>query len=63
MRNKIKEFRKRTRMTQAELADRAKVTRRTVSRLERETDANITSATMESIAKALGAPIGEVFEI
>ena len=62
MRNNIREIRKQRRLTQAELADRAKVTRRTISRLERERDTNITAATMEGIAEALGVPVSIVFD-
>ena len=62
MRNNIREVRKKRRLTQAELAERAKVTRRTISRLERERDTNVKAATMESIAGALGVTVSAVFD-
>ncbi len=61
MKNKIREFRARTKMTQDELADRAKVSRQTINAIENDKyDPSLPLAF--SLAKAFKCRIEELFQ-
>ena len=60
MKNKIREFRARTKMTQDELADKAKVSRQTINAIENDKyDPSLPLAF--SLAKAFKVRIEELF--
>lgn len=61
MNTKIKEFRESLKMTQDELAKKSGVTRPYISNLENGKQEVIKNTTMESIARALGKPVSEIF--
>lgn len=61
MGNKIREYRKKKKMTQAELAQKSGVSRVTISQLEAGIERNTSSKTLLSIAKALNSTIDEIF--
>jgi len=61
MKNKIREFRARTKMTQDELADKAKVSRQTINAIENDKyDPSLPLAF--SLAKAFKCRIEELFQ-
>nr|DAP18020.1 MAG TPA: helix-turn-helix domain protein [Caudoviricetes sp.] len=61
MGNKIREYRKKKKMTQAELAQKSGVSRVTISQLEAGIERNTSSKTLLSIAKALNSTVDEIF--
>ena len=61
MGNKIREYRKQKKMTQAELAQKSGVSRVTISQLEAGIERNTSSKTLLSIAKALNSTVDEIF--
>ena len=61
MRNRIRQERRRLRMTQLELACRTGVSRNTVSRLERGKASSATVETLRKLAAALGGTVGDIF--
>lgn len=61
MEYKIKELREKRKMSQAELAELAGVSRATVIRLESNEDVVINSKTLEKISKALNVSIKTLF--
>lgn len=61
MRSKIKQERQRLRMTQRELAQRADLSKATVSRLERGKAPSATVGTLRKLAAALGGTVGDIF--
>ena len=61
MGNKIREYRKKKKMTQAELAQKSGVSRVTISQLEAGIECNTSSKTLLSIAKALNSTVDEIF--
>lgn len=58
---KIKERREELRMSQQELADKAGVTRQTISLIETGKLENVTLATMNAIATALDSTVSDIF--
>lgn len=58
---KIKERREELRMSQQELADKAGVTRQTISLIETGKLENVTLGTMNAIAAALESTVSEIF--
>jgi transcriptional regulator with XRE-family HTH domain len=58
---KIKELREKRKLSQAELAEMAGVSRPTISRLESGEDVVINSRTLEKLAKALEVSIKSLF--
>jgi len=58
---KIKERREELRMSQQELADKAGVTRQTISLIETGKLENVTLGTMNAIATALDSTVSEIF--
>jgi len=58
---KIKERREELRMSQQELADKAGVTRQTISLIETGKLENVTLSTMNAIATALDSTVSEIF--
>ncbi len=61
MGNKIRKYRKKLKMTQAELAKKSGVARVTISQLENGRERNTTSRTLLAIAKALGSTVDQIF--
>lgn len=58
---KIKDYRLKMNITQAELAKRSGVSRAIISGLESGTITVTTTATLSKIAKALGEKVGDIF--
>lgn len=61
MQNRVKEYRERKKMTQEQLAEKAEVSRNTISSLETKTNANVTYEIMQKIAKALDKKVATIF--
>lgn len=61
MKNKVKEYREKERMTQEELSVKSDVSRNTISALERGINTNVTYEIMERIAKALNKKVATIF--
>lgn len=61
MKNKVKYYREMKGMSQEELAEKADVSRTTISGFENETIKVTTNTTMEKLAKALGTSTVELF--
>lgn len=62
MKNNVKKYREENRMTQEVLAEKSKVSRNVISKLENGQKLNLTKETMEKIAvDGLGKTILEVF--
>lgn len=58
---KIRDYRLKMNITQAELAKRSGVSRAIISGLESGTITVTTTATLSKIAKALGEKVGDIF--
>ena len=58
---KIKEIRKKKRMTQAELAHKANVSRQIISDLESGKEVNTTTDTLKKLADALKCKVSSLF--
>lgn len=58
---KIKEVRKKQRITQEELANRSGVSRATIAVLENNDDAITTTKTLIKISQALGVTVSQIF--
>ena len=63
MKNKVKEYREKRKLSQEQLANISNVSRTTLSDIEREKKAVITNVTMKKIADALGVKVGTIFFI
>lgn len=61
MQNRVKEYREKNKMTQEQLAEKAEVSRNTISSLETKTNANVTYEIMQKIAKALDKKVATIF--
>lgn len=61
MKNKVKEYREKEKMTQEELAQKSDVSRNTISGLETGVNTNVTYEVMEKIAKALNKKVATIF--
>ena len=61
MKNKIKEFRERLKMTQDDLAEKSGLSRPYICDLENGKRVVVKSTTMESIAKALNSSVSVIF--
>ena len=61
MKNKLKEYREKEKLTQEELADRSTVSRNTISALESGTNTNVTYDTMIKLARALNKTVAAIF--
>ncbi len=61
MKNKVKYYREMKGMSQEELAEKADVSRTTISGFENETIKVTTNTTMDKLAKALGTSTVELF--
>ena len=61
MQNKVKEYRENKKMTQEQLAEKAEVSRNTISTLETKSNANVTFEVMQKIAKALDEKVTTIF--
>lgn len=59
--NRIKEFRKAKGLTQAQLAEKSKISRTTVAELESGERENATIGTLKSIASALDTSVESLF--
>ena len=60
-RNKLKEYRKRRGMTQAELASKSKVNRTTIAGLESGAVTVTTTETLLKLSRALEEPVTSIF--
>ena len=60
-RYKIKEFRKELNMSQEELANKAGISRATLSKLESGRNVEVSTNTLSKIADALGKKANEIF--
>lgn len=61
MKNKLKEYREKRKLTQEELAEKSTVSRNTISALENGTNTNVTYDTMIKLAKALNKTVTAIF--
>lgn len=61
MKNNIEKFRKELNLSQEQLAEKADISRMTISNIESGKQKIVRSITMEKLAKALGKKIYEVF--
>lgn len=61
MKYKIKELREKRKMTQQELAEKSKVARTTIIRLESDDDVETTVGTLKALADALNVNIKYLF--
>ncbi len=61
MKNKVKEYREKEKMTQNELAEKSGVSRNTISAIETGSNTNVTYEVMDKIAKALNRKTTTVF--
>ena len=61
MKNKVKEYRLKEKLTQEELSVKSGVSRTTISALENETLNVITNITMQKIANALNRKVSTIF--
>lgn len=61
MKNKVKEYRLKEKLTQEELSIKSGVSRTTISALENETLDVITNITMQKIANALNRKVSTIF--
>ena len=61
MKNKVKEYRLKEKLTQEELAIKSGVSRTTISALENETLDVITNITMQKLADALNRKVSTIF--
>jgi len=61
--NRLKEVRQKKKISQVDLAERSKVSRATISNLEAKENYVTTNKTLESIAKALGVKVKDIFFI
>lgn len=59
--NKLKKLREKRKLTQEELANKAGVSRVTISNLENGTYENINLSTLRKLASALHVPVGYFF--
>lgn len=61
MKNKVKEYREKARLTQEQLAEKAEVSRNTISSLETKTNTNVTYEIMQKISEALNKKVATIF--
>ena len=61
MYNRVKEFRLEKKLSQAELANKANLSRYLISMIENRDDLNLTKNTMVSIANVLGKKVTDIF--
>lgn len=61
MQNKVKFYREKVGLTQQELAQKATVSRNTISSLETQNNFNVTYEVMNKIASALGYTVPTIF--
>lgn len=61
MQNKVKEYREKKKMTQEQLAEKAEVSRNTISTLETKANTNVTYEVMQKIARALDKKVATIF--
>lgn len=61
MKNKVREYREKEKLTQEELAQKSEVSRNTISALETGANTNVTYEVMEKIANALNKKVATIF--
>ncbi len=61
MANKVKHYREKANLTQQELAEKADVSRNTISALETQDNVNVTYDIMNKLANALGYKVSTIF--
>ena len=61
MENRLKELREKKNLTQEELAEKANISRGTISAIENKTSIIVKTSTLEALSKALETPVEEIF--
>ena len=61
MKNKVKQYREKEGLTQEELAQKAEISRNTISALETGNNTNVTYDTMLKISQALNKKVSTIF--
>lgn len=61
MKNRVKEYREKEKITQEELSEKSGVSRNTISSLETGANTNVTYEVMEKIANALNKKVSTIF--
>lgn len=61
MKNKVKEYREKAGLTQEQLAEKAEVSRNTISSLETKMNTNVTYEIMQRISEALNKKVATIF--
>ena len=61
LRNKLREYRRKRKMTQVELAEKSTVSRGTIVSIERGTVKNVKSNTLLKLSNALNIPVAKIF--
>lgn len=61
MANKLKHYREKAKLTQQELANKADVSRNTISALETQDNVNVTYEIMNKLSNALGYKVSTIF--
>ncbi|MBQ6609252.1 MAG: helix-turn-helix transcriptional regulator [Oscillospiraceae bacterium] len=59
--NRVKEYREEIGLTQAELSERAGISRTMISKLETNQKVDCKVSTLLAIASVLGKPVGDIF--
>lgn len=59
--NKLKHYREKAKLTQQELANKADVSRNTISALETQDNVNVTYEIMNKLSNALGYKVSTIF--
>ena len=59
--NKVKHYREKANLTQQELAEKADVSRNTISALETQDNVNVTYDIMNKLSNALGHKVATIF--
>lgn len=61
MENRLKELREKKNLTQEELAEKANISRGTISAIENKTSIIVKTSTLKALSKALETPVEEIF--
>lgn len=61
LKNRLKERRNECRMTQVELAEKAGISRATISKIENNEEVNLTTQTIAKLSEVLGVNPSDIF--
>lgn len=61
LKNRLKECRTERRMTQVELAEKAGISRATISKIENNEEVNLTTQTIAKLSEVLGVNPSDIF--